>query len=365
MSWGHRMEKKLLYRKIYDNLKMAVNEGVLLPGDRIPTVEELRAKYGVSHITVLRALKELQSDRIIEASGKRYAVAGTRNVHTLKNMSCIGVLTRTLWPYSLRDNYFNDINYGIDDECAVCNLSEIRLPKCRMLNAFPIVPKSSLDEIVSSVEQMPDVDGFIFDERLPDEEISRILAMRQVPAVVVNRTTALDIPAVVPDGAGAVKLLVETGRRLGCKGFIFCRDTANSPIGIERLQAFLRMDIPENQRRIVSNTSIVTIDLALREFFQAFEELKDLGKIMIIAHGDAYARSLLGTLGNKLELHGVPFCIAGINNLGSAVNFSPRLCSVDVGTVEMGRLAVRALCSGHCNKVLSPEIKLEMGETLC
>ena len=51
------MKAKLLYRTIYDNLKKAVNEGVLLPGDRIPTVEELRTRYGVSHITVLRALK--------------------------------------------------------------------------------------------------------------------------------------------------------------------------------------------------------------------------------------------------------------------------------------------------------------------
>ena len=359
------MKKQPLYKKIYDNIKRAVNEGVLIPGDRIPTVDELRSKYDVSHITVLHALKELQNDRIIEASGKRYAVAGTRTVHSLQNMACIGVLTRTLWPWSIKDNYFNDINYGIDDECAVCNLTEIRIPKCRMLNAFPVVPRASLDEIVGSVDRMPEVDGFIFDERIPDEQISMILSRRPVPAVVVNRRTGLDIPAVIPDSAGAVRLLVETGLRLGCKGFIFSRDSANTQVGIERLQAFIDMGIAPEHRRVISNASIVTMDLALKEFFSAFDELAPLGKIMIIAHGDSYARSLLGVLGGQLEWKGTPFCIAGINNLGAAVNFSPRLCSVDVGSVEIGRMAVRALCSGYCNKVLSPPVKLEMGETLC
>ena len=358
------MKEAPAYKKICTELKGQIASGVLPPGSLLPTVKELRERYGVSHITILHALRELRAEGTVEAAGRRCAVPARSAFPELRTFSTVGVLTRSLWPFSVKDNYFNDINFGIDDECAVCNLAEVRLPPCRLLNAFPVIPLSTLEEIRRACARLPEIDGFIFDERLPDETIAEILEERHLPAVVVNRRTALDIPAVLPDNAGAVNLLVETARRFGCENFIFCRDSSDSPNGRERLEAFLAAGVPPERRRIVNDVTAMTIQKALPEFFAAFDELKHTGRIMILAASDSYARELLNLSGNCQEFDKVPFSIAGIGNLGHARNFSPRICAVDTGSVQLGRLAVRTLCGGAACNVIHPPIRLELGETL-
>ena len=66
------MNGNLLYQKIIDELRAEIESGALKTGDRIPTVNELRGRYEVSHITVLRAYRELQDAGFIVQQGKRY-----------------------------------------------------------------------------------------------------------------------------------------------------------------------------------------------------------------------------------------------------------------------------------------------------
>ena len=110
------MNGNLLYQKIIDELRAEIESGALKTGDRIPTVNELRGRYEVSHITVLRAYRELQDAGFIVQQGKRYVVNTRENRQMKKNHNCIGLLVRPLWPYNDKDIYFNEINYGIQDE---------------------------------------------------------------------------------------------------------------------------------------------------------------------------------------------------------------------------------------------------------
>ena len=48
-----------LYQQIFEEIKSAIEEGVYAPKERIPSEPELAAQYGVSRITVRRAVEDL------------------------------------------------------------------------------------------------------------------------------------------------------------------------------------------------------------------------------------------------------------------------------------------------------------------
>ena len=70
---------------LYEQLRVALRErldsGVLDPGERLPSEAELCRKYGVSRITVRRAVDELVEEGILERrQGKGTFVAPKRAV---------------------------------------------------------------------------------------------------------------------------------------------------------------------------------------------------------------------------------------------------------------------------------------------
>ena len=54
-----------LYQQLYDAIKAEINCGTYLPGDRIPSEQELSQTYDVSRITVRKAMEMLTEDNII------------------------------------------------------------------------------------------------------------------------------------------------------------------------------------------------------------------------------------------------------------------------------------------------------------
>jgi len=71
-----------LYYRIYADLKEKIAEGVFKPGDRIPSEKELCKIYGVSRLTIRRALEELRREGIIERTKKRYFHNGIKEGRT-------------------------------------------------------------------------------------------------------------------------------------------------------------------------------------------------------------------------------------------------------------------------------------------
>ncbi len=57
---------KPLHQKIRDDIEQQIRSGVLKPGDRIPFEHELMAQYGVSRMTVNKALTPLDEAGLIE-----------------------------------------------------------------------------------------------------------------------------------------------------------------------------------------------------------------------------------------------------------------------------------------------------------
>jgi len=79
-----------IYEQIVRQVKYAVAEGVLVPGEMIPSVRELSRELTVNPNTVQRAVQQLQSEQILEplrgrglmvcTGAKRQCVSDRQNV---------------------------------------------------------------------------------------------------------------------------------------------------------------------------------------------------------------------------------------------------------------------------------------------
>lgn len=71
------------YEKIAADLRGAITVGAIAPGDAIPTVKELAARYGVSFGTAHRAVSLLAEEGMVEVSRGRRAVVTGKQVTSL------------------------------------------------------------------------------------------------------------------------------------------------------------------------------------------------------------------------------------------------------------------------------------------
>ena len=85
MSVAH---DSLLYARVENVLAGEITDGDLTIGDQLPTEDSLIARFGVSRITVRRAIQNLVSRGLVEIRrGKGTFVAAPRIMHDLKELS--------------------------------------------------------------------------------------------------------------------------------------------------------------------------------------------------------------------------------------------------------------------------------------
>lgn len=84
------------YRQIVAYIEQAIEQGGLAVGEQLPSINQLRADFGVSRVTVLQALRDLTARGIIQSSpGKGYFVQTT----TVEDRKRIFLLFDEFSPY--------------------------------------------------------------------------------------------------------------------------------------------------------------------------------------------------------------------------------------------------------------------------
>jgi len=73
-----RSDKTLLHEQVASDIRRAIADGEAGPGQRIPQAKDLAAVLGVNTNTVLRALRLLREEGLLEMGrGKAITIAGT------------------------------------------------------------------------------------------------------------------------------------------------------------------------------------------------------------------------------------------------------------------------------------------------
>ncbi len=105
-----------IYEQIVRQVKYAVAEGVLVPGEMIPSVRELSRELTVNPNTVQRAVQQLQAEQIIEplrgrglmvcTGAKRQCVTDRQNVLRDQLETLVGEAVQSgLAPERLREMF--------------------------------------------------------------------------------------------------------------------------------------------------------------------------------------------------------------------------------------------------------------------
>ena len=70
-------KEQYLYRTVYDDLRKKIQEGELAAGQKLPPEQEMSQTYGVSAITVKKALSMLAADDLVRrVRGKGSFITG-------------------------------------------------------------------------------------------------------------------------------------------------------------------------------------------------------------------------------------------------------------------------------------------------
>ena len=341
------MRNGLLYEKISEDIRQSIDKGRLNPGAKIPSVNELRQDYGVSHITALRVYKELSdANYIVQQKGKGYFVRDRFFKKTVMT-GVLGCFIRPLRDYRMDDNYFNDINYGIQSECCVKRINLLRPHALGVLHQY-LPSEEGLSEIKRAMTNMTDaVDGFIVDERIPDSLLSDIIAKAGKPVIIVNRRSSLKVDAAGPDNRHGVLDALGKVLRMGYNRFIFCSSGVKDSCLIDRTEAFKEFikknNIDDSHTGIVDACSIIPLDESLAAIKKTYNKVSVDGKTLIMAETDSIARNLAEFFAGAGIIPGKDIGILGFGGLGFANNFKPQLSTVDVDPAGIGAMAVNVL----------------------
>ncbi len=74
---GRRKGRYGAYREAYDHFAHLIDSGRMLPGDRLPTYEEIEKRFNISHATVTKVIRLLREARYVESTTRAVVVKYT------------------------------------------------------------------------------------------------------------------------------------------------------------------------------------------------------------------------------------------------------------------------------------------------
>lgn len=366
----------LIYKKIASDIAQLIKDGSLKANEQVMPVSDLCDKYSTSHVTVLKALNYLREEGyVISQRGKGYFVAEcTNGVYSGEKTGAIGVILRPLREITFRDDCYNMINIGIQQECIKQHLNFYYTHATGPLNV-----KTSYDRFMPDIEQAcldmaERVDGFIIDKRISDEVASNIKEKTGKPIVIIGRCTKVEADCVMSECKQSPDQIIRTLLRHNYEFFILGNSGINNDEFNFRRKAFEEAFKKHN----ISEENIARFkDYYINPLRQSYNTIKNIWqkqsngrKTVVIADGDKFCQDFCAYLLKDKIKPGKDIGIVGHGNYGYDLNFPIKLTTVDIHPMKIGQMAVDILqnriSSGAYDphKVYSPESTFIIGETI-
>lgn len=365
--------KQPKYKIIAQKLKESIDQGSLAPGDKVPSVADLRCQYAVSHITVMSAYQILADSNYIENhAGRGYFVKKRGELRRDASHNVIGLGIRPLWKYNPSDYYFNEVTYGIQQTCIKHRYSWLQHYSTQILGN-PFFDSQNAAEVKNIFLKMADhVDGFLVDERIPDDLIQKIYDEVRCPMVLVNRRTKLDfLDCVYPPLGEALVDALEFALKLEYENFIFCVSDHPQPGSLneilrEGFASFLeKKHIPSERIVVISgcnfNPHEETFSTTLRK-----KKGMPKGKTLFITDVALYLYPYLLKMGLRPGSDCGLFSVYDISAIREHV---PQITALQMKPIEIGEIAVNVLLqrlygTGEPCRAHMPKPEMLIGKTL-
>ena len=234
-----------IYRVITDDLLKGIASGKLKPGDRIASIRELSAQYGVSQITVLRVFKELvAADKIVRRDGMGYFVKGADTDDGYKGRTLI-LACRSPKPVSEDDNFILRLTEGIHTR-ALEEGFNLFVPRTVATVRGPVIDDAHMENLLRDIQDVPHPAGIILDMLYPDDMIRKHILphIGNLPCVIAGRRSALPVRTVSLPFEKAADDAAGLALKSGAREFFIYEQTNNpwggNPILCRRFEKNLR-----------------------------------------------------------------------------------------------------------------------------
>lgn len=210
-------KNSFLYKRIYDDLRIKIEEGVYAEGAKLPSDDELTHKYGVSMITIKKALNMLREEGLLQRIPgmgtfvSKHSPALTNNDEgTNDNTRTIGIVME-----HVSSSFGLDLIYKID-----CKAEE---KGYKTLIRFSYYDRQKeTDEIeflirskISGLVVMP-CHGLYYNPNILK------LILEGFPVVVIDKKLdGISVPSVRTENKQAIKTLVKHLWEQGCRNLAF------------------------------------------------------------------------------------------------------------------------------------------------
>ena len=266
---NQRKKRTTKYGTVYNDLLAKIKSGALKVGDKLPTESELTVLYGVSRITVSRALKELADINLVYRVKKAGTFVNGKLNH--KNMQLI-------IPVILA--YYDEADEIMSGMESVTLSHNIFLPRFNSKNNV-VRERKILRELLDG----NNVDGLIAYPCTSREnvDIYAEFLLRGIPVVCIDRfIEGIDTPLVTTDNARCMERIVDELARRGHERIAFfslsdkmaiteterfkgyCSGLIQNGLPLRREYLFESTDINRRETRLSQ-----TRQLALRRTFAA------------------------------------------------------------------------------------------------
>jgi len=315
-------------------MRERITRGDYAPGDRLPSLDDLAAEFGINRLTARKALVELAGEGLVQAvPAQGTFVAERRQRPTARSARAamtVAVVSTVMKP-ARTGPYHMELLDALREELFPLGANLMILPTTR------ISPESRIAGIIehASADAVVGIGPF-------EADTLRRLAARPEPLVVLDHAPGMaSVDSVATDsragGALAARHVVELGhRRVAIIG-----GARSQPVTAERM-AGMREVLDEAGVR----ASVVYADYKVAGGYDAMARILRARRRSeaVLCMNDEMAAGAL----QAIRRHGgirVPrdLSIVGYDDIAVAAHLAPRLTTVHVPKRDMARIAVQRL----------------------